>query len=331
MRSKVTELLKYENRNKYKLPDYYYDYLKLKGYLNKDFDSLSSFFERLVSRYNLQNKNILEIGFHFGFDAIILNILGVNNYTGIEYKEKSITIANEVKNLLDIKNLNYVLGDVEKLEFPKNSFDFIFCHSVVSHIPDFLMGYNEMLRILKPGGILFFIDENNFLRNRKFRRINWVKADYGPQEVSKEVGIDKPYIDIRKDILKKEFPEIDESKIKEIAVLTYGYAKEELLISAKILIKGGKINKKKESREPITGYWAEREINPFNEIKLLRKIGFANVKLVSFYNKNKYRPMYKNIILKYIENHAWPYLLLDTHFNIEASKPIDSSIQHPRK
>jgi len=325
MKNKIADLLNKENKDKYDLPDYYYQYIHSKGYLNKNMGFIIPYIENIVNKYNLQNKKILEIGSHFGFEAILFDFLGVKNYTGIEFKEDSINIANKLKKILDIKNIDYMQGDVERLDFHDNSFDFVYCHSVASHIPDYLKGYSEIYRVLKPCGKLFFRDENNFLKNRKFRRINWKKADIGPKEISKEVGIDIPYIELRKNILNSKFPKIKGAKLEEIANLTYGYTKEDLLKAAQILINGGKIKKMKVARDPITGFWGEREINPINEMKILRKIGFEEIKIVSFYNKNKKRPFYKTIILRYLENNAWPYLFRNTHFNIEAKKPNSKS------
>ena len=80
-----------------------------------------------------------------------------------------------------------------------------------------------------------------------------------------------------------------------------------------------KIKKRKVARDPVTGYWAEREINPICECRLLYKIGFSKVSLIHL-SKEKKRPRYKKLIIQYLSKNAWPLLFFDTHFTVEATK-----------
>ena len=44
--------------------------------------------------------------------------------------------------------------DAEKLEFPDNSFDFVFCGFALFFFPSILKAVSEFKRVLKPGGRL---------------------------------------------------------------------------------------------------------------------------------------------------------------------------------
>jgi ubiquinone/menaquinone biosynthesis C-methylase UbiE len=52
-----------------------------------------------------------------------------------------------------------VVADAERLPFPDQSFDLVFGHAVLHHIPDLARAFAELERVLVPGGTLFFAGE----------------------------------------------------------------------------------------------------------------------------------------------------------------------------
>jgi SAM-dependent methyltransferase len=49
--------------------------------------------------------------------------------------------------------------DAERLPFPKESFDLVFGHAVLHHIPDLPRAFSEFARVLAPGGTVLFAGE----------------------------------------------------------------------------------------------------------------------------------------------------------------------------
>lgn len=49
--------------------------------------------------------------------------------------------------------------EAENFDFPDESFDLIFGHAVLHHLPDLQESFNEFFRLLKPGGMVFFAGE----------------------------------------------------------------------------------------------------------------------------------------------------------------------------
>src|SRR3954454_15423969 len=49
--------------------------------------------------------------------------------------------------------------DAERLPFDDGSFDLVFGHAVLHHIPDLDRAFAEFARVLRPGGVLFFAGE----------------------------------------------------------------------------------------------------------------------------------------------------------------------------
>lgn len=73
------------------------------------------------------------------------------------------------KSMLDIANQNIqansfqnqiitILQDAKKLSFPDNHFDAVISNSIIHHIPDPALVFSEMVRVTKPGGLLFVRD-----------------------------------------------------------------------------------------------------------------------------------------------------------------------------
>jgi ubiquinone/menaquinone biosynthesis C-methylase UbiE len=52
-----------------------------------------------------------------------------------------------------------VASDAERLPFEDGSFDFVFGHAVLHHIPDFGQAFAEFFRVLRPGGTVAFCGE----------------------------------------------------------------------------------------------------------------------------------------------------------------------------
>jgi len=90
-----------------------------------------------------------------------------NNLRLMEKKGKLLYFAPEsnVNNLRNNKNLevrtsNYRTNtadydiDIMQIQFEDNSWDYIICHRVIEHIPDDVLGMEELFRVLKPSGIL---------------------------------------------------------------------------------------------------------------------------------------------------------------------------------
>ena len=71
-----------------------------------------------LSKYIDKNKTILDIGNNVGFfDLTIAN--KVKSITGIEYNESLSFIANLTKKFLDVKNVNFINGDFNKITLQK--------------------------------------------------------------------------------------------------------------------------------------------------------------------------------------------------------------------
>jgi ubiquinone/menaquinone biosynthesis C-methylase UbiE len=53
-----------------------------------------------------------------------------------------------------LTNLHFAVGDMQKLNFPPESFDVIFCHGALSYVPERQQCIESFWRLLKPEGML---------------------------------------------------------------------------------------------------------------------------------------------------------------------------------
>jgi len=58
--------------------------------------------------------------------------------------------------------LTFVQGEATRIPLPDNSFDVVTCQTVLMHLARPLDALREMLRILRPGGLLVCVEPNNF-------------------------------------------------------------------------------------------------------------------------------------------------------------------------
>jgi ubiquinone/menaquinone biosynthesis C-methylase UbiE len=76
----------------------------------------------------------------------------VEDVTGVDIAENMISHANELYR--DINGLEFQHGNVEKLDFPDDTFDLATARMVFHHVGNCPQGLTEILRTLKPGGHL---------------------------------------------------------------------------------------------------------------------------------------------------------------------------------
>jgi ubiquinone/menaquinone biosynthesis C-methylase UbiE len=101
----------------------------------------------------------LEIGAGTGYFALNLLQLGlVGRVTATDISPGMLATLSGSARRLDLE-VRTVRTDAEQLPFDDESFDLVFGHAVLHHIPDPLRAFSEFRRVLRPGGMVAFCGE----------------------------------------------------------------------------------------------------------------------------------------------------------------------------
>ncbi len=106
-----------------------------------------------IAALNVAGKRVLEIGLGEGSDSERLIREGAR-WSGIDLTAES---TERVRTRLTLRELPFEQlrqGSVLDLPFADNSFDLVFSHGVLHHVPDVLEAQREISRVLRPDGEL---------------------------------------------------------------------------------------------------------------------------------------------------------------------------------
>jgi SAM-dependent methyltransferase len=82
--------------------------------------------------------------------------------TGLDRAPEVLAKARETAAKRGVTNIDFVVGDVQNLQFADGSFDLVHAHQVLQHVSDPVQAIREMRRVTKPGGIVACRDSDSF-------------------------------------------------------------------------------------------------------------------------------------------------------------------------
>lgn len=100
-------------------------------------------------------KDLLDVGCGTGpMIELLASELPGRNYTGLDLTPRMIEVANEK----GLDGARFVVGDAEAMPFEDASFDAVICANSFHHYPNPQAFFNEVSRVLRPGGLLVLRD-----------------------------------------------------------------------------------------------------------------------------------------------------------------------------
>jgi len=115
-----------------------------------------------------KNKKVIDIGCGFGFNKTIVESVG-GEWIGVEPFEGG---------------AHTVIGDAQNLPFENNTFDVAIMDAVLEHVPEVEKAFNEVSRVLKPGGV--FIGYVAFMEC--FHEISYSHLSFKAMEYYSEIN-----------------------------------------------------------------------------------------------------------------------------------------------
>lgn len=129
----------------------------------------------LLRNVDLEGKKVLDVGAGVGGDSYRLLRAGAQ-VTALEY---SPVLAREGRKALP--EIRWIGGFSHAIPFASGSFDYVFCNAALHHMRDVPAAIAEMLRVLRPGGLLITSGDS-------------YRANNTPQALELSVFNDHPFV-----------------------------------------------------------------------------------------------------------------------------------------
>ena len=95
----------------------------------------------------LDQPRVLEVGCGWGDLAVRLEREANASVAALDLSPRMVELANE-------RGVDAVVGDVQALDHPNDSFDAVVAAWMLYHVPDLDRALGEIARVLRPGGVL---------------------------------------------------------------------------------------------------------------------------------------------------------------------------------
>ena len=261
-----------------------------------DFDRWFTGIQNTCGLGNFAGKRILEVGCGFGWDAVGISLAGDNHVVATDILPSMIAGTDECLETMRRKgqplDVEAMQGDICSLDFPDRSFDGIYSSEAVEHVHDLDAMFRRCFQLLKPGGRMVIINDSNRFnsefredtfkmwkeRDESWEHAKWLKAEIRPVE-HKDA---RPYAAMREDIVREAQPPLGDDDVAKVVAATAGLIRRDIAEATREFMASGVLPTRPTyswCRNPETGEYAERLLDPFEMVDTIRKQGFRNVRL----------------------------------------------------
>jgi SAM-dependent methyltransferase len=142
--------------------------------------------------------SVIDVGCGTGQLACLL-ALKDRRVLGVDYSQHSLDLARTLKERLALKNVDFRRVNILDWDLPPNSFDYVFCNGVLHHTSDPYGGFQNLVAITKPGGLLVVGLYNRYGRLMLLlrRRVVSLMSRFDPK--AKDRAIRKQLVELEDD------------------------------------------------------------------------------------------------------------------------------------
>jgi len=119
----------------------------------------------------LKGKTVLCLGCGSGEECRYIKSLGAKRVVGIDISRDLVAYAKK-----KISNVEFYLMDIRKLDFPKNSFDFIYSSLTMHYVKKWDRILSKIYTLLKKGGTFLFSTHHPLKWGAKIQRLHKVNS-----------------------------------------------------------------------------------------------------------------------------------------------------------
>ncbi len=230
---------------------------------------------------------LLDIGCGSGLNSVLSLLCGVAEVHSVEMGHDRLRSAQLIRDFLGIQDRVHLHGqDVLELDLPPSTIDAAFSFELLEHIKDVGALYRKLARWVKEGSRVFGRTGGNGLNlmyRRTFRK-NWDIIDQ------------EHYIDIREETIRSLVPDAPTEDLKLLVDRTRGELIDEVKKVAQEYKHKGTVPPPKSPcppRDPLTGQYMERLLDPYETARIMDAQGFRTSLLKpNFQNITTVNPIY---------------------------------------
>jgi SAM-dependent methyltransferase len=112
----------------------------------------SKYLNFIQKRVGKRDGHLLDVGCGSGWSSYFFASLGYNT-VGVDLNPASFEVP-------ELPNLRLQNGDAQQLPFDDGTFDVVASYQTLEHVPDPQVGLEEMLRVVRPGGLVCVVGPN---------------------------------------------------------------------------------------------------------------------------------------------------------------------------
>jgi ubiquinone/menaquinone biosynthesis C-methylase UbiE len=133
----------------------------------------------------ISGGKVLDVGTGIGefIDSLKENLKDYTEIIGIDMNDIALEKA---KDTFKDENIEFIKMDAENINFKDNTFDVVCLSNSIHHLPNIQKVFNEMKRVLKPGG--YFIIQEMFCDNQNETQMTHVHFHHFNAEVQTLLG-----------------------------------------------------------------------------------------------------------------------------------------------
>lgn len=106
-----------------------------------------------IDRSALSTQTVLDAGCGGGRYTVAWKLLGAKSVTGFDISETGLADARRRAEAAKIADVTFQQGSVLELPFAQDTFDVVYSNGVLHHTTDWARGVDELVRVLRPGGL----------------------------------------------------------------------------------------------------------------------------------------------------------------------------------
>ena len=223
---------------------------------------------------------LLDVGSGIGLNSVLALLCGAGEIHSVEMTHDRLRSARLILDFVGAKNRVHLHGqDVLNLDLPPATIDAAFSFELLEHIRDIGALYGKLARWLKDGSRVFGrtgANGRNLIHHTTFKK-NWDIID------------NEHYVGIREEVIQSVMPHLPAADLKLLVDRTRGELIDDVKRIAEEYKRDGTIPSPKSPcapRDPFTGQYMERLLDPYQTIEIMDAQGFRTALL---------KPNFRNI------------------------------------